>query len=291
MAAINLSSSTTTTFLILKIVSSALGLSRIIILIFVALNQPINKLINSQFSVNLVIDRGNTHLKYGIFDKRKLVASDSTNFLDKSTIKKLVDEYLLTKVILSSVVTQQNDLLVSNLREMIPSFIELSHNTLLPFSWNYKSKETIGKDRLAAIAGALDLHPNTNLLVFDAGTALTYELINDRNEFVGGNISPGLQMRFKALNAFTSRLPLQTTNTDAPFIGNSTKEAIEAGVQNSLYFEIEGVIESFKSKYPELTCIITGGDAEFFARKLKNPIFVAPNLVLIGLNRILEHNV
>ena len=241
--------------------------------------------------MNLVIDRGNTHLKYGIFDKRKLVASDSTNFLDKSTVKKLVDEYHLTNVILSSVVANKNDELVSNLKEQIPSFIELSHNTILPFSWNYKSKETIGKDRLAAIAAALDLYPNTNLLVFDAGTALTYELINDKTEFVGGNISPGLQMRFKALNSFTSRLPLLTSNTDTPFLGNSTKEAIEAGVQNSMYLEIEGLIEHFKSNYKGLTCIITGGDAEFFARKLKNPIFVAPNLVLIGLNRILEHNV
>ncbi|MBS2100330.1 type III pantothenate kinase [Carboxylicivirga linearis] len=241
--------------------------------------------------MNLVIDRGNTHLKYGIFDKRKLVASDSINFLDKSDIKKLVDKYHLTNVILSSVVAKKNDELVSNLKEEIPTFIELSHNTLLPFSWNYKSKETIGKDRLAAIAGALELYPDTNLLVFDAGTALTYELINDKSEFVGGNISPGLQMRFKALNSFTSRLPLLTPNTDAPFLGNSTQEAIEAGVQNSMCFEIEGLIEHFKSNYNELTCIITGGDAEFFARKLKNPIFVAPNLVLIGLNRILEHNV
>ena len=241
--------------------------------------------------MNLVIDRGNTHLKYGIFDQCKLLASDSTDFLDQSKIKSLVTQYGITHAILSSVVEEDNEKISSSLRECISFFIELKHTTQLPFKWHYKSKATIGKDRLAAIAGAIELYPNHDLLVFDAGTAITYELINSNSEFLGGNISPGLNMRFKALNHFTSRLPLLESNPLAPILGNSTKEAIEAGVQNSILFEINGLINHFQTKYPALTTVITGGDAEFFARKLKNPIFVAPNLVLIGLNRILEHNV
>ncbi|MCU4165106.1 type III pantothenate kinase [Carboxylicivirga caseinilyticus] len=240
--------------------------------------------------MNLVIDRGNTHLKYGIFDQCKLVATDSTNFLDKNDIKKLVKEFDISNAILSSVVEERNDILAKNIQEETNFFLELSHLTLLPFSWNYKSKETIGKDRLAAVAGAIELYPQKDILVFDAGTALTYEVIDHTGTFLGGNISPGMQMRFKALNTFTSRLPLLKSNADAPFIGTSTQEAIEAGVQNSISLEIEGLIDHFRGNYPHLTSIITGGDAEFFARKVKNPIFVAPNLVLIGLNRILEYN-
>nr|WP_321453043.1 type III pantothenate kinase [uncultured Carboxylicivirga sp.] len=241
--------------------------------------------------MNLVIDRGNTHLKYGIFDQRKFIASDSTNFLDKSEIAKLLKKYPISNAILSSVVEERNIELANNLKNEVNSFIELSHSTNLPFSWNYKTKDSMGKDRLAAIAGAIELYPNRDLLVFDAGTALTYELINKFNEFLGGNISPGLQMRFKALNTFTSRLPLVEKNNTTPYLGNSTQTAIEAGVQNSICLEIDGLIEHFKGNYQDLIPIITGGDAEFFARKLKNPIFVAPNLVLIGLNRILDYNV
>lgn len=241
--------------------------------------------------MNLVIDRGNTHLKYGIFDNRGLIASNTTNFLDKSDIRKLIVQYNVTHTILSSVVDHSNKTLVNQLQSLSPYFIELQHHTLLPFKWNYKSKATIGKDRLAAIAGAIELFPGNDLLVFDAGTAITYELINRKNKFLGGNISPGMHMRFKALNHFTSRLPLLESSTETPMIGNSTEEAIQAGVQNSICFEIDGLINYFQTEYPTIKSLITGGDAEFFARKLKNPIFVAPNLVLIGLNRILEHNV
>ena len=148
----------------------------------------------------------------------------------------------------------------------------------------------MGKDRLAAVAGAIGLYPNTNLLVIDAGTAITYELINSKHEFLGGNISPGMTIRYKALNEFTSKLPLLSASDETPLIGQSTKEAIQAGVQNGVLFEIQGLINELSSQYPSIKTIITGGDAEFFARKLKNPIFVHPNLVLIGLNRILEYN-
>ncbi len=240
--------------------------------------------------MNLVIDRGNTHLKFGIFDQCKLIASDSINFLDERKTKDLVKEYGISHAIVSSVVDESNEELLHQLQDNIRFVMNLTHQTKLPFTWNYKSKETIGKDRLAAIAGGIDLYPDQDLLIFDAGTALTYELVNAKKEFVGGNISPGMQMRFKALNAYTSRLPLLNPEPDCKLLGNSTDEAIIAGVQNSLTFEIEGLINHFQSNINDLKTVLTGGDAEFFARKVKNPIFVAPNLVLIGLNRILDYN-
>ena len=240
-------------------------------------------------NVNLVIDRGNTQVKIGIFDQCKLIHSDYLDFLDKNFIEQIGKMYTIDKIIISSVVFERHDELISNLSGLSHSILELSYQIKLPFEWAYQSKSTIGKDRLAAVAGAISLYPQSYLLVIDAGTAITYEIINN-NEFLGGNISPGLEMRFKALNTFTSKLPLLNKNDEHQLIGNSTNSAIQAGVQNGIIFEIDGLINKLKAEQKHLKTIITGGDAEFFARKLKNPIFVHPNLVLIGLNRILENN-
>ncbi|MCT4647215.1 MAG: type III pantothenate kinase [Carboxylicivirga sp.] len=240
--------------------------------------------------MNLVIDRGNTQVKIGIFDQCQLIHSDYFNFLDEKIIKDLTKRFSITRIIVSTVVRERHNELIDNLAKVTSHIIELNSNTSLPFTWNYQTKSTMGKDRLAAVAGAIGLYPNTNLLVIDAGTAITYELINSKHEFLGGNISPGMTMRYKALNEFTSKLPLLSASDETPLIGQSTKEAIQAGVQNGVLFEIQGLINELSSQYPSIKTIITGGDAEFFARKLKNPIFVHPNLVLIGLNRILEYN-
>ncbi|WP_185969028.1 type III pantothenate kinase [Carboxylicivirga sp. M1479] len=240
--------------------------------------------------MNLVIDRGNTQVKFGIFDQCQLLHFDHSNFLDKQTIYKLRDSFDIKQIIVSSVVKELHQELIDNLLAFEVPILELDTDTPLPFTWFYKTKSSIGKDRLAAVAGAMELYPKNNLLVFDAGTAITYELINKQHQFLGGNISPGMQMRFKALNHFTSKLPLLNKNEEANIIGESTNEAIQAGVQNGVIFEIEGIINHLSNQHKNLKTIITGGDAEFFARKLKNPIFVHPNLVLIGLNRILEYN-
>lgn len=240
--------------------------------------------------MNLVIDRGNTQIKFGIFDQGKLLHFDSVLFLDKSKTMELVHEYNIKQTILSSVVTEQNDSLVKILKECIPFVMELTHESKLPFTWTYHSKSTMGKDRLAAVAGGIAIYPQTNLLVIDAGTAITYEVVTASHNYLGGNISPGLQMRFKALHQFTSKLPLLAPAEDTPMVGNDTQAAIRAGIQYGMIYEIEGLIQHLSDTYPSLKTVITGGDAEFFARKLKNPIFVHPNLVLIGLNRILENN-
>ncbi len=138
--------------------------------------------------------------------------------------------------------------------------------------------------------GANYLYPGKNVLVVDAGTAITYDFIDENGEYAGGNISPGIEMRFKALNRFTGRLPLVRQKNPDKLVGQTTEEAILAGVMQGVVFEVEGTIRAFKENYKNLIVIITGGDAIFFDNKLKNYFFVHFNLIAIGLNRILEYN-
>jgi type III pantothenate kinase len=165
----------------------------------------------------------------------------------------------------------------------------LTHETPLPIKNLYATPQTLGCDRLAAVVGAAHLYPNQNLLVIDAGTAITYELLSAKGEYLGGNISPGISLRFKALHHYTGKLPLcERADSYAP-VGTDTQSAIAAGVLNGVLYEVQANVEQFSLKIPNLIAILTGGDADFFANRLKKPIFVVCDLVLIGLNRILEH--
>lgn len=195
----------------------------------------------------------------------------------------------LDRAILSSVKPYDEDL-KDFLKNNFGYFLELDHVTKLPIENLYETPETLGKDRLAAAVGANELFPDQNLLIIDAGTAVTYDLVSDKNQFLGGNISPGMEMRFKALNQFTGRLPLVGQSDYYQQFGRNTVEAIRAGVQNGLIFEMEQTIEFFNRNYQNLQIIMTGGDSYFFDKKLNYSIFVHFNLTLIGLNRILEHN-
>lgn len=195
----------------------------------------------------------------------------------------------ITKVILSSVKPKDEDL-VGFLAKNFDFFLELDTQTELPIENLYETPETLGRDRLAAAVGGNELFPNRNLLIIDAGTAITYDLVSEKNQFVGGNISPGLEMRFKALNQFTGKLPLINYSNDFQQIGRNTTDAIRAGVQNGILFEIAQTIDLFNRNYQNLQIIMTGGDSIFFDKKLNYSIFVHFNLTLIGLNSILEHN-
>jgi type III pantothenate kinase len=204
--------------------------------------------------------------------------------------KMLKDEQVqLNKAILSSVKPYDEEL-KQFLTENFEQFIELDHTTSLPIENLYETPETLGKDRLAAAVGANELFPDRNLLVIDAGTAITYDLVTDKNQFLGGNISPGLEMRFKSLYQFTGKLPLVEKNEDFQPIGRNTIEAIRAGVQNGIIYELTQTIDFFNRNYQNLQIIMTGGDSNFFDKKLNYSIFVHFNLTLIGLNRILEYN-
>lgn len=240
--------------------------------------------------INLVIDIGNSRTKIALFNQYDLMFNVSIDQLNVEHLRMLKDEHpQLTKAILSSVKSGNADL-IGFLSDQFEFFMELDQNAELPIENLYGSPETLGKDRLAAAVGANELFPDQNLLVIDAGTAITYDLVSAKNQFIGGNISPGLEMRYKALNHFTGRLPLVSVSDEFDFIGKNTTDAIRAGVQNGMIYEIGQTIETFNRNYQNLQIIMTGGDSNFFDKKLNYSIFVHFNLTLIGLNRILEHN-
>jgi len=239
---------------------------------------------------NLIIDIGNTRTKIALFNQHDLMFSVAIEQLTVDHLKMLKDEHpQLTQAILSSVKPVDDEIL-KYLSENFDVFIELDHQTELPIENLYQTPETLGKDRLAAAVGANELFPDQNLLIIDAGTAITYDLVSEKNQFVGGNISPGLQMRFKALNHFTGKLPLVSSSDEFQTIGKNTTDAIRAGVQNGILYEIAQTIELFNKNYQNLQIVMTGGDSIFFDKKLNYSIFVHFNITLIGLNRILEHN-
>ena len=239
--------------------------------------------------MKLIIDRGNHSIKFGFFDKQTIVSVERIENDDKKSVLNIVKKNKIEQTILSSVICEKDDRFIEIILPYSGKLHILSHLTKLPFKNNYETPQTLGKDRVAAVAGAQFLYPNKNILVIDAGTAITYDLLID-NEYVGGNISPGLNMRLKSLHQFTSSLPLVEIKLENEIPGKNTFNAISSGVLNGIVFEIQGYINFFQKKYGKILTIITGGDANYFVEKIKSPIFATPNLVLIGLNRILEYN-
>lgn len=236
--------------------------------------------------MNIVLDLGNTAAKAALFSDRTLVKS--MVFENPAVeVKKLVAETPGIKhSIISSVISHTKE--ITNILQNKTLFVDLDTNTRLPFKITYSTPETLGKDRIAAVAGAIALFPKKALLVIDAGTCLKYNFVNAQQEFVGGAISPGLDMRFKALNVFTDRLPhLSYEKEFSDVIGTSTKGSILSGVQQGMLFEAEGYIKRFKEKNKDGIVVGTGGNLSFLVEGLKNGIFAAPDLILNGLNEIL----
>ncbi len=240
--------------------------------------------------MNLCIDQGNSRTKVGVFDQDELVETFVYDQFGKNEISILLDQFSIEKCIISSVVSN-NEILLEELKLVFKDFIELSHKTSIPIENLYDNPATLGNDRLAAVIGASFLNPYSENLVIDAGTAITYDFIDSKHVYRGGNIAPGLQMRLRALHEFTQKLPLVPVKNETPFIGNSTDSAILSGAIYGIVFEVDGYINELKIKYPQLSIFLTGGSTFYFAAKLKNPIFAERNLVLIGLNRILLYNV
>jgi len=241
--------------------------------------------------MNLVIDIGNTRSKLAIFKDSKLVFLKIENALTINILKAFVSDYPLIRQCIISSVAQYDIGIVGFFQKLGITLLLLESETPIPFINNYSTKKTLGRDRIAAIAGVCTNYPGKNALVIDAGTAITFDLKDQNEEYLGGNISPGLEMRFKALHQFTAKLPLLSSAISNSFMGTSTNEAIINGVQNGMIFEIQGYIDSLLIKYPDMLVILTGGDSAFFENKLKRTIFVDSNLILSGLNTILEYNV
>ncbi len=237
---------------------------------------------------NLVVDVGNTLTKVAVFADNELIYHNSYITLTPKDVDELTLGYGYSRVIVSSVGE-----LPSNFDEFFPHNLEvlrLNSEVKIPLKNCYKTPETLGVDRLALAVGASTIYPSSNLLVVDCGSAITYDVVNDKGEYLGGAISPGIDMRFKALNAFTAKLPLLSIGDDFPLVGTSTYESIQSGVLNGVVNEVDGYISLVVKEYPNLTVVFTGGNANFFDKKLKNSIFVHPNLLIFGLNRILNYN-
>ena len=240
--------------------------------------------------MNLCIDQGNTNTKIGLFDQKQLIRSIVLETLNRASLENILNSYPINACIYSSVATEAIDV-INHLKNKVPCFIQLNHQTLIPITNHYQTPETLGNDRLAAIIGASYLKPHNDLLVIDAGTAITYDFIDAKQNYWGGNISPGIDMRLKSLHTFTQKLPSVLVDKNVIFLGNNTNSALQAGALYGIVFEIDGYIASLKIKYPQLSTFLTGGSAIYFDTKLKNTTFAETNLVLIGLNRILEYNV
>jgi type III pantothenate kinase len=242
--------------------------------------------------MNLIVEQGNTTTKIAIYNEEGYMeTSFACEDFKQSSLQPLFEKYDLHRGIMSSVTAEPEDDMMPFLSKHLPYFIFFDEKTRLPVSVQYQTPKTLGKDRLAAVVGANYLRPGEDILVIDAGTAITYELIDATGVYRGGNISPGMTTRFKALNHFTRKLPLVQEEENIPLTGYSTKTAIQAGVVNGIIYEIDGYINDLRSKYPNLLVFLTGGHLFYFERRLKNTIFADINLVLTGLNRILEYNV
>jgi len=259
--------------------------------------------------LNLIIDIGNTRIKAGLFRQNELKhffvfeihpnkslskelqhSSDDTFERTAETFfaANLFKKYSVKQCILATVVDKIEPF-INRIKGETQTLLFTSE-VPTPLINRYKSIHTLGSDRLAAAVGGSFLIPNKNVLVIDAGTCIKYNFVNN-NEYIGGAISPGLQMRFNALHTFTSRLPLLELDENFDtLIGTNTNESILSGIEIGAIAEAEGFIGKYKHLYPDLNVVLTGGDTNFFEKRLKSPIFTDSFLILKGLNRILEYN-
>ncbi len=237
---------------------------------------------------NLVIDQGNSSAKVALFEEGEMVWSRKYETFSVAEAKVLLAEWNVRQAILSTVRSEDADL-SAFLRQSLSKWVVLDDKTPVPIGNLYKTPSTLGRDRLAVCVGANYLCPNRNLLVMDVGTAVTFDVVNAQNQYVGGNISLGIDMRRRALHTFTAKLPLVEVPDDVPLIGTTTDEAIAAGVINGLAGEMEAYIGELSAVYPDLAVFLTGGSSKCFEKRIKSKIFAYPNLVQIGLNRILDY--
>ena len=237
--------------------------------------------------LKLVIDIGYTSIKLGLFENKDLVAISKINECSLESVQKFVSNKTVSSAIISSVKDiDTNTLQISNYYK---GFI-FSNTTSIPIKNNYKTSNTLGRDRLAAVVGAHSLYPKQDVVVFDAGTCLTIDFLNKKGEYISGKLSPGIEMRYKALHTFTDKLPLVKKENIVPAIGADTDLSIISGVQNGILSEVKSIISEYRLKKPNTIFIMTGGDLFFFEKELKSSIFANSNLVLIGLNEILDFN-
>ena len=239
----------------------------------------------------LAIDAGNTRIKYAVFEYDTTI---DQGFFDKKdfheNIKKILKNFSkITNLMVASVGSLEKEAFSG-----LPANINLhfiTHETPFPFINEYATPLTLGIDRMVLASGAVFSFPKTNRLVIDAGTCITYDFIDSENRYLGGAISPGIRLRYESLHNFTAKLPLLTKSEPADFIGNSTAASIHSGVVNGLCNEIDGFINQYRERYPNFIIILTGGDAVFLSKRLKNTIFANSNFLLESLNHTFQYKI
>ncbi|GAA4814481.1 type III pantothenate kinase [Litoribaculum gwangyangense] len=240
--------------------------------------------------MNLIIDIGNSLAKIALFKDGKLKRKEIVGIQDIfDFVTDIKNKYPSIK---NAIISSVGKLKKSDFVKLNDLFylLVLGSETHLPFNNLYDTPKTLGVDRMALVSASVYKFPKNNVLIIDAGTCVTYDFITSNNDYIGGAISPGLQMRYKSLHAFTANLPLLEAEKPNHIIGKSTKGSIHSGVVFGILNEIDGVIDTYKLKYPDLTVILTGGDAIFLSKQLKSSIFALPNFLLEGLNYILQYN-
>jgi len=240
--------------------------------------------------MNLIIDVGNTQVKLAVFEGSALVFDTvCKKDLLLVELQKIKKSFLIDQSIISTVALFSEDEL-TEIKKIFPHLISLSQNTTVPFKNLYGTPQTLGVDRIAIAAASVSKYPNKNVLVIDAGTCITYDFVDESGSYHGGAITAGVRMRYKSLNEFTDRLPLLDPEYPKSIIGKSTEESIHSGIVNGVLAEINSIINQYKEQYKKLTVVLTGGDTNFLAKRLKNGIFANPIFLLEGLNMILIYN-
>ncbi len=241
--------------------------------------------------MNLIIDSGNSSSKVAIFDGNRLVTTVRYDKLSKENLDAILSQYPdIKRAILSAVASLTFDI-DEYFADRSLFFINMNHDTPMPIINGYSTPKTLGMDRLAAAVGAKTLFPSRELLVVDMGSAITIDRVSKDGVFLGGNISPGVDMRFRALNKFTSKLPLCEKNDNFSICGKNSNDAIIGGVIYGIAKELDGYIDDYRKQDENILIIFTGGDAKYFENRLKNAIFADCETLVKGLNEILEYNV
>lgn len=239
-------------------------------------------------SISLCFDFGNTRLKCGVFRDAGLLEVLSLESGEAAVIHSVVEKYKPSKSLLSSVIN--HDPAIEEILAGSSKFHRLSHHSKLPVRSPVNKPETIGADRFALSVAGAQMFPGSNTLVVGLGTAITYNFTNRNMEFLGGGISPGMEMRFRSLQTFTAKLPLVQKDWNFPLIGYDTRTNILSGVLLGMAKEIDGMIDAYNERYGNLNVLLTGGDSAYFAYHIKNKIFADPNLIFKGLYAISELN-
>ncbi len=236
----------------------------------------------------LIIDIGNTFIKLAIFDAGEIIYIRKFKKVLVKDIKEIYKKYPFSSSIVSSV-RIKNDYFIQYLKKNHKLMV-LTHKTKIPITNKYKTPKTLGLDRLAAVVGAANMRPKKNCLVIDIGTCMTYDFIDDKRNYYGGNIAPGVELRLMSMHHFTSALPLLDRKWHSEMLGDTTKSAMQNGAVWGVKLEIEAFIKTLTGKKGQIDVLLTGGDASYFGEIIDSEIFVAQNLLLKGLHDILKYN-